>query len=211
MPVPAGFNYDMAGRDAERYYTVDRVHPPQGYGRPGDAPPAVGRHDYRMGAHHIDSWAMNTEFTGPIEVWGGPVSDRGLWDAWAVQDRGPVCQRRAHDRQRRLPNGIKFYGTKGWLFVSRGNEQVTKAIRCQVERCDCWRRRPTIIKSVIGPTRFTSTSKEQHGNWLQCVISRGNDLAGGTGHRACSTCLIHDMAMVLKRSFIGTAGAFQER
>jgi hypothetical protein len=25
------------------------------------------------------------------------------------------------------PNGIKFYGSKGWIFVSRGNEQVTKS------------------------------------------------------------------------------------
>ena len=24
-------------------------------------------------------------------------------------------------------NGIKFYGVKGWIFVSRGNEQVTKS------------------------------------------------------------------------------------
>src|SRR3984893_4756012 len=36
MPVPAGFNYDMwLGETPSVFYTVDRVHPPQGYGRPG--------------------------------------------------------------------------------------------------------------------------------------------------------------------------------
>ena len=86
------------------------------------------------------------------------------------------------------PNGIKFYGTKGWIFVSRGNEQVTKSD-------------PAIIKSDIGPDEIhLYESKEQHGNWLDCIISRKAPISPvELGHRACSTCLIHDMAMVLKR------------
>ena len=46
----------------------------------------------------------------------------------------------------------------------------------------------------------TSESKEQHGNWLESIISRRTPISPAEmGHRACSTCLIHDMAMVLKR------------
>jgi hypothetical protein len=68
-------------------------------------------------------------------------------------------------------NGIKFYGSKGWIFVSRGNEQVTKrAIRCaKLNDCDCTGRQRHLqfIKSVIGPDEIhLYESKEQHGNWL---------------------------------------------
>jgi hypothetical protein len=36
MPVPDGFNYEMwLGETPCVYYTVDRVHPPKGYDRPG--------------------------------------------------------------------------------------------------------------------------------------------------------------------------------
>jgi Oxidoreductase family, C-terminal alpha/beta domain len=43
-------------------------------------------------------------------------------------------------------------------------------------------------------------SKDQHGNWLDCIISRQEPISHAElGHRACSTCLLHDMAMQLKR------------
>src|SRR5690349_6411089 len=75
MPVPDGFNYEMwLGETPYVYYTLDRVHPQKGYDRPGwlrcrqfGAGMITG-----WGAHHIDSahWAMNTEYTGPVEIWG---------------------------------------------------------------------------------------------------------------------------------------------
>jgi hypothetical protein len=60
---------------------------------------------------------------------------------------------------------------------------------------------PAIVKSVIGPDEIhLYESKEQHGNWLECIITRKEPISRvEMGHRACSTCLIHDMAMVLKR------------
>jgi hypothetical protein len=60
---------------------------------------------------------------------------------------------------------------------------------------------PAIIKSVIGPDEIhLYESKEQHGNWLDCIITRNAPISPAElGHRACSTCLVHDMAMVLKR------------
>ncbi|HET6205804.1 MAG TPA: Gfo/Idh/MocA family oxidoreductase [Terracidiphilus sp.] len=210
MPVPAGFNFDMwLGETPSVYYTVDRVHPPQGYGRPGwlrcrqfGAGMITG-----WGAHHIDSahWAMNTEFTGPIEVWGeAQFPDHGLWDV-----HGPFKTEALYANGVRMtvsgdfPNGIKFYGTKGWIFVSRGNEQVTKSdpVAKLNDATALASSDPKIIKSVIGPDEIhLYESKEQHGNWLECVISRREPISPvEMGHRACSTCLIHDMAMVLKR------------
>jgi hypothetical protein len=60
---------------------------------------------------------------------------------------------------------------------------------------------PQIIKSEIGPDEIhLYVSKEQHGNWLDCIISRQQPISPvELGHRACSTCLIHDMAMKLNR------------
>ena len=60
---------------------------------------------------------------------------------------------------------------------------------------------PAIIKSVIGPDEIhLYESKEQHGNWLECIVTRREPISPvEMGHRACSTCLLHDMAMVLNR------------
>ena len=210
MQVPATFNYDMwLGETPEVPYTVDRVHPQKGYDRPGwlrmrqfGAGMITG-----WGAHHVDSahWGMNTEFTGPIEIWGtAEFPDHGLWDV-----HGPFKTEALYANSVRMsvsgdyPNGIKFYGSKGWLFVSRGNEQVTKSdpVAKLHDSTALASSDPQIIQSAIGPDEIhLYESKEQHGNWLECIISRKDPISPvEMGHRACSTCLIHDMAMVLKR------------
>ena len=54
---------------------------------------------------------------------------------------------------------------------------------------------------MIGPDEIhLYESKEQHGNWLDCIITRQTPISPvETGHRACSTGLLHDIAMVTKR------------
>jgi predicted dehydrogenase len=210
MPVPAGFNYDMwLGETPSVYYTVDRVHPPRDYGRPGwlrcrqfGAGMITG-----WGAHHIDSahWAMDTEYTGPIEVWGqAQFPHEGLWDVHGPFKTEALYANGVHMTiSGDFANGIKFYGAKGWIFVSRGNEQVTKSdpVAKLNDATALAASDQKIIKSVIGPDEIhLYESKEQHGNWLECIINRKQPVSPAEmGHRACSTCLIHDMAMVLKR------------
>jgi len=73
MPVPSNLNYDAwLGSTPEVYYTEMRVHPQQGFDRPGwlrceqfGAGMITG-----WGAHHVDTahWGMDTEHTGPVEV-----------------------------------------------------------------------------------------------------------------------------------------------
>ncbi|MBW8749600.1 MAG: Gfo/Idh/MocA family oxidoreductase, partial [Acidobacteria bacterium] len=86
MPVPAGFNYDAwLGSTPEVPYTLDRVMPTHGFDRPGwlrceqfGAGMITG-----WGAHHVDTahWGMNTELTGPVEIWGtAEFPTSGLWD-----------------------------------------------------------------------------------------------------------------------------------
>jgi predicted dehydrogenase len=210
MPVPAGFNYDMwLGSTPVVYYTEKRVHPQQGYDRPGwlrceqfGAGMITG-----WGAHHIDSahWAMDTEYTGPVEVWGtAEFPKKGLWDV-----HGPFRTEAMYANGVHMivsgdfPNGLKFIGTEGWIFVSRGNENVTGSdpVAKLKDPQALAASDPRILTSVIGPDEIhLYESKEHHGNWLDCVRSRRQTIAPvEVAHRACSACLLHHIAMKLPR------------
>jgi predicted dehydrogenase len=212
MPVPPNLNYDAwLGSTPVVPYTENRVHPQSGYGRPGwlrceqfGAGMITG-----WGAHHIDSahWGMDTEYTGPIEVSGSaefPAS--GLWDV-----HGPFKTEAVYANGVRMivsgdfPNGIKFIGTEGWVFVSRGNEPVTssdpaaKQFVQPLAASD-----PRILSSVIGPDEVKlPDSRDHHGNWLAAIKSRQPPIAPvEVGHRACSACLVHHIAMRAKRKLL---------
>ena len=213
MPVPANLNYDMwLGSTPVVPYTEKRVHPQKDYGRPGwlrceqfGAGMITG-----WGAHHIDSahWGMDTEYTGPIEVWGSAeFPKKGLWDVHGPFRTEAMYANGVHMIiSGEFPNGIKFEGTNGWIFVSRGNESVTDSdpvAKLQDSRALA-ASDPRIIKSVIGPDEIhLYESKEHHGNWLDCIRSRQQTIAPvEVAHRACSACLIHHMAMKLKRKLV---------
>ena len=74
------------------------------------------------------------------------------------------------------PNGIKFYGPEGWLFVSRGDEAVTASDPAgTVKGKKLAASNPKILDSVIGPDEIhLYVSKEHHGNWLECIIPVNN-------------------------------------
>jgi hypothetical protein len=102
-----------------------------------------------------------------------------------------------------LPNGIKFEGTKGWVFVTRDNMPVTSSDPGTkpgtvepLQASD-----PAIIRSVIGPNEIhLYESKDHHGNWLDCIKSRKETIAPvEVAHRSCSTCLLHHIVMKLDR------------
>ncbi len=210
MPVPKNLNYEMwLGSTPLVPYTEKRVHPQVGYDRPGwlrceqfGAGMITG-----WGAHHIDSahWAMDTEYTGPIEVWGtAEFPKRGLWDVHGPFRTEGIYANGVHMIvSGDFPNGIKFIGTDGWIFVSRGNETVTvsdPASKLQDPRALA-ASDPKIIKSVIGPDEIhLYESTDHHGNWLDCIRSRRQPIAPvEVAHRACTTCLLHHIAMKAKR------------
>ncbi len=209
MPIPAGFNYDAwLGSTPEVYYTVDRVMPQQGFDRPGwlrmeqfGAGMITG-----WGAHHVDTahWGMNTEHTGPVEVWGtAEFPNHGLWDV-----HGPFKTDSVYANGITMsisgdyPNGIKWIGTKGWIFVTRDQQASPTATAADKANVDpLVASDPKILSSVIGPNEVhLYTSDDQHGNWLDCIRSRQAPTATAElGHRACSTCLVNHIAMKTKR------------
>jgi len=214
MPIPSNLNYDAwLGSTPEVYYTEIRVHPQDGFSRPGwlrceqfGAGMITG-----WGAHHVDTahWGMNTEYTGPVEVWGtAEFPTHGLWDVHgkflthAVYANGVTM-----DISGDFPNGIKFYGSEGWIFVTR-DEMVTPTDpggkpggKAAAPPQPLVASNPKILDSVIGPDEIhLYESADQHGNWLDCIKSRKAPIAPAEiSHRACSTCLIHHIAMKTKR------------
>jgi predicted dehydrogenase len=205
MPIPAGFNYDAwLGSTPEAPYTLDRVMPQKGYSRPGwlrceqfGAGMITG-----WGAHHVDTahWGMDTEYTGPVEIWGtAEFPKHGLWDVHGAFKTHAIYKNGVTmDISGEFPNGIKFYGTEGWIFVCRDEQASPTAAageRIQVQPLVA--ANPKVLESVIGANEVhLYYSQDQHRNWLDCVRSRKQPIAPAeVGHRACSTCLIHHIAM----------------
>ena len=210
MPVPDALNYDMwLGSTPFIPYTEIGVHPPEGYSRPG----WLRREQFGAGMitgwgqHHFDSaaWGMDTEYTGPryIEaVAQFPVS--GLWDV-----HGDFMVKAEYEHGITMytsggfPNGIRYEGSEGWIFVSRGNYTATasdpvarEASSKALDASD-----PAILSSEIKEGEIhLYESDEQHGNWLECIRSRKQPVSPvEIGHRACTVCLVSHIAMKLDR------------
>ena len=115
---------------------------------------------------------MDTEFSGPkfIEaVAQFPVS--GLWNV-----HGDFMVKAAYENGITMytsggfPNGIRYEGSEGWIFVSRGNYAATasdpvsrEASSKALDASD-----PAILTSEIKEGEIhLYESDEQHGNWLE--------------------------------------------
>lgn len=220
MTAPTNLDYDAwLGTTPDIYYTEDRVHALDASikgitSRPGwlrceqfGAGMITG-----WGAHHIDTahWGMGTELTGPIEIWGNasfPTDDpnyKGLWNVHGIFKTEALYANGVHMIvSNELPNGVKFIGTEGWLWATRGNYRVTDTDPVSdatgVKPIDA--SNPKILQSVIGANEIhLYESAEQHTNWLDCIKTRKEPSAPAeVGHRSCSACLLHHTAMKLKR------------
>jgi len=211
MPVPKNLNYDAwLGSTPEVYYTEMRVHPQNSItDRPGwlrceqfGAGMITG-----WGQHHFDSaaWGMDTELTGPVSVEAvAQFPKSGLWDVHGdfmakAEFKNGITMLTSGG----YPNGIRYEGTEGWIFVTRGEYraspsdpvppgQSSKAL----EASD-----PRILTSSIGPGEIRLyESREHHENWLDCIRTRQEPVSPvEQGHRACTVCLITHIAMKLER------------
>lgn len=204
MPIPDHLNYDAwLGSTPYINYTVDRVHPDNVQDRGGwlrleqfGAGMITG-----WGVHHIDiaHWGMNTELTGPIEIEASAeFPTTGLWNvhgnyqAKAVYANG-VEMYMGEDN----PNGIRFEGSDGWIFVSRGNVGVTGSDPTTGDNQAFRASDPKILGSEIGPKEIhLYESSEQHINWVDCILSGKETISPAEiAHRSCSACLVAHIAM----------------
>ena len=205
MPVPENLNFDRwLGSTPEIPYTENCVHPQKGYSRPGWL-----RHENYgagmitgWGQHHYDSaaWGMDTEFTGPVSV--EAVAQFPKSGSWNVHGDFMV----KHEYKNGItvftsggfPNGIRYEGTEGWIFVTRGayrataSDPIPEGATKALDASD-----PKILESEIKENEIhLYESKEQHGNWIDCIQSRKQPISPvEIGHRACTVCLISHIAM----------------
>lgn len=210
MPIPKSLNYDMwLGSTPQVYYTEIRVHPQQGFDRPGwlrceqfGAGMITG-----WGQHHFDSaaWGMDTELTGPVSVEAvAQFPKSGLWDVHGdFMSKAEYANGVTMLTSGAYPNGVRYEGTEGWIFVTRGNYRATDSdpIPQGQENKPLEASDPKILTSVIGPNEIHLYKSDSHmGNWLECIKSRKEPVSPvETGHRACSVCLVTHIAMKLGR------------
>jgi predicted dehydrogenase len=209
QPIPSNLNYDAwLGPTPKVYYTEQRVHPQIGYDRPGWL-----RNDaYCLGmitgwgAHHFDTahWGMDMESSGPVKIEGrAEFPKNSIWNvhgAYDVELMYPGNIRMTVSDK--LPNGVKFIGDEGWIFVSReqqgGQTSSDPAMRATdlkpLDASD-----PKLLDPNGVTVKFLESSSH-HKNWLDCMKSRKTPLAPATvAHSANTACILSWIAMKLGR------------
>ena len=207
MPIPATLDYDAwLGCTPLANYAEDRVHPQSDdlkrrYGRPGWL--RLNAYTCGMitgwGSHHVNiaHWAIGAEYSGPIAVdaqaiWPGADS---FWDVHGkyfikLNYANGVVMHITDD----LPNGIRFEGEDGWLWVTRGSADSAKSLAAS---------NPSILKtpeSELKTKLHRSPNWDHHLDWLQAMRERKEAVTNAeTGHRSCSACLVSWIGMKLGR------------
>lgn len=195
MPIPKELDYDMwLGPAPWAPYTEKRVHPKEGYGRPG----WLRISDYSAGmitgwgSHHNDiaQWGMGTEYTGPVTVEGHTEFPKdGLWDVHGnftieytyANGVKVICADNRKNKQ-----GVVFEGEKGTVYVRRGHIEANPA---------------SLLNETIGPNETKLYVSNNHkGNFYECIKSRATTIAPAeVAHRSCSVCLLGEISMRLDR------------
>jgi len=196
MPVPENLNYEMwLGPAPWAPYTEERVHPQNSI---TDRPGWLRISDYGAGmitgwgSHHLDiaQWGMGTEYTGPVEVEGQAEFPKdGLWDVhgtFHIEYTYANGVKMICDDEKKVKNGIRFEGDKGWVFVTRGRVDAEPK---------------SLLQETIGAGETKLYVSSNHkGNFYECIKSRKETIAPvEVGHRSCTACLLGDIAMRLGR------------
>lgn len=199
--VPAGFNYDFwLGQTPEVPYVKERTHFSFRYWWEYSGGTMTD-----WGAHHNDIvlWALDMDHSGPISAEGRQLKDMipGGYTAASEYElsytyangvvhncksttasawHGGVIDR---DRQQ---HGIKFTGTDGWLWVTRG----------QIKASDM-----QMIKTKLPDNAPRVYHSDNHmGNFFDCVKSRKAPICDVvTGHRSASMSHLGVIAVRLGR------------
>jgi myo-inositol 2-dehydrogenase / D-chiro-inositol 1-dehydrogenase len=211
MPIPSNLNFEKwLGATPYVPYTEKLVHPQKDFSRPGwlrceqfGAGMITG-----WGSHHFDiaNWGMGTEATGPVEISGTAdwPAKEALWDVHGNFKTESIYANGVKVlASNEYTNGVKFVGSEGWIFVTRGNYSVTasdpvaKGKNAEALTASD----PKMLTSVIGENEIhLIDSTDHHVNWLNSIITRQPNLAPiEAGHRACSVCLLNGIVMKLKR------------
>jgi len=209
MPVPACLDYDFwLGSTPEVYYTEDRVHS-QG----ADVRKAIESRGGWLrceqfgagmitgwGSHHLDivHWAMGWESIGPKYIEGkGRFHTGGLWDVHGDYDITLTYPDGTPVRiWNKYPNGVRFIGEKGWIFVSRGAAKATASDPISPGRAlkalDA--SAPALIAGRPSKPLYAGAERNpgrHHRNFVMAAKKGVPSIVPAeTAHRSCSACLL---------------------
>jgi len=189
MSVPENLNYDMwLGPAPKAPYTKDRVHPQEGFGRPGWL--QIEAYSRGMitgwGAHMYDiaQWGLGVDRDGgPVTVSAtAEFPDRGLFDVHVQYKAEATYASGVKLLSHNGAAGVKFIGEDGWLWVARGN----------------WKAEPDdVLRTKLADDDVHLQESKNHMlNFLQCCRTGKDPVAPAeVGHRSNTVCVLHHIAM----------------
>jgi myo-inositol 2-dehydrogenase / D-chiro-inositol 1-dehydrogenase len=213
QPVPANLDYETwLGAAPQQPYMEDRVHPQDGYGRPG----WITTEDFGLGmitnwgAHHVDiaHWGIGMELNGPTAIDARATFMTS--DVWTVHHTYHVEMTYPNGvllvMDNAYPNGVRWEGADGWVFCARGAMQVTasdpnskdaKVPNAKaIDASD-----PRILTVPFGPRdKRWPASDDHYLNWLQAIASREDPIAPvDQAARSLEACAVAWIGMKLGR------------
>jgi predicted dehydrogenase len=197
MPVPKELDYERwLGPAAKAPYTVNRVHEPQNWERPG----WMRRLDYcdgmvtNWGTHLFNGalWALGLDRTGPLEIEGtGTYPDRESF--WNVLLKFEIKYRYAGELEIVYRIGTPFYrieGERGTLTVSFDWQDLGGGVKGIKAEPESLLNEPLPDSAIRFPFR---TEKE---DFIDSVLTGGETLEPAVvGHRVTSACLLGHIAI----------------
>ncbi|MHC4071230.1 MAG: Gfo/Idh/MocA family oxidoreductase [Planctomycetota bacterium] len=199
--VPEGFDYDFwLGQTPKVEYVKERTHFSFRYWWEYSGGTMTD-----WGAHHNDIvlWALDQDRSGPVSIEGRQLVDMipggftaaSEYDVTYTYTNGVVhtCKSTTASEwhggvkdPNRQQHGIKFHGSDGWIWVTRG---TIKAHDRQILK----EKLPEDAKRVYH-------SNNHMGNFIDCVKSRKTPICPAeTGHRSASLCHLGVIAIRLGR------------
>lgn len=182
MPVPDGLDYDLwLGPAPHEPYTEARVHYNFRY-----------NFDYSggkicdWGAHHHDiaQWALGCDRSGPVKVEGvGEFPADGIYDtAYHFDTVHTYADGTVLKTSDRLPQGVRFEGDEGWIFISRSKFDANPK---------------SLLSSTIGPDEtHLYESQDHYQNFLDGVRTRRETTTPAEiAHRSISIAHLGNVAM----------------
>ena len=184
MPVPEELDYEMwLGPAPPAPYTLLRVHPRRGYGRPG----WMRVMDYcdgmvtNWGTHlnDIAQWGHGTDRTGPVEIEAtGTFPADGLWDVLLEMH----AEYRFADGVRLIYSidrpYVRFEGDEGWVEADYSSRRITA-------------HPASLLDWKPGPGDLRLPVQDEKDDFIEAIRTGRTTLEDAeVGHRTTSLCLL---------------------
>ena len=212
MPVPSHLNYERwLGSTPLMPYTENRVHVQSADAkkRYADRPGWLRIESYCLGmitgwgSHHVDiaHWGLDTEHTGPVALVGrAEFPKSGLWNvhgAYHVESRYANGATVVIDHT--FPNGIRFEGSDGWIFVTRESARAARIDPATGQTKALTASKADILRAPLGAKDLrlhASENNDHHRDWINSILSRKPAVTTPEiAHRSTSACALAWIAM----------------